>query len=162
MDPNNPYAPPKSPVEAGLRDSAPTAATVPLYSVGQITLAAFLGSLVAAAWLGAANFKAIGQPLKAHRTLWWGTVMTLAVVGVSFLLPEKFPSSVIPLATILLARGQAIRYFETALREHEKAGAELRSWWRVVGISLLILAILFVVGTLIVAAYYLLTGKGLE
>jgi hypothetical protein len=74
MDPN-PCAAPKTSVESGLRDSAPTAATAPQYSIGQITLAAFLGALLAAVWLGAANFKAIGQPIKAHRILWWGAVM---------------------------------------------------------------------------------------
>lgn len=157
MEPNNPYAAPTTPVESGLRDAAPMAPSAPLYSVGQITLAAFLGSLFAAVWLAAANFKSIGQPIKAHRTLWWGAVINACILGVAFILPEKFPHSFIPLAIILVARGQAIRYFENILRDYEKAGGELRSWWRVVGISLLILAIEFLIVTLLVAAWYLIT-----
>ena len=76
-----------------------------------------------------------------------------------FVLPENFPNSVIPLATILFARGQAIRHFEHVLRDHEKAGGEFRSWWRVMGISLLILLIEFGVAALLIAAWYLLTEK---
>ena len=163
MESNNPYAPPKSPVEAGLRDSAPTAPSVPLYSTAQITVATFFASAFAGAWLGAANFRAIGQPLLANRTLRWGLGLAIVTMGLGFLLPDKLPNYILPLAVTFAVRGVAIRHFDVVLAAHKKAGGELRSWWRVVGISLLVLAILLVVVFACVAGwalvYYLVTGK---
>jgi len=78
---NNTYAPPKAPVADPVSDDgAPTVASAPLYTTRQIGVGAFLGSAMAAAWLAAENFKAVGQPLKARRTLWLGLAVTIVTL----------------------------------------------------------------------------------
>jgi hypothetical protein len=152
---NNPYAPPKAPVlDHASSDSEPTAASAPLYTTTQMAVAAFLGSALAGAWLAAANFNAVGQPLKARRTLWLGAGAAIVTIAFAFVLPENFPNSILPLAVAFGVRGIAETYFAQLLREHKQVGGALRSWWRVVGISLLTAAVVFVV----VAAVFVIYG----
>jgi len=161
METNNPYAPPKAPVEQA--DGAPGVATEPLYTVGQMMLATFLGSVFAGAWLAASNFAAIGQPVKARQTRGWGVAGTAVTVLLALFLPDKFPNFVIPVATIFLVRALALRHFETVLREHFEHGGAQRSWWRAVGIGFLCLLVLMlvagVVGGVWGVGYYMLTGE---
>lgn len=140
----NPYAPPKSAV-VDPTDGEATAASAPLYTVNQITVATFLGSALAGAWLAAANFKAVNQPIKARRWLWIGIAVMIASLVISFLLPDRFPSIVLPLALMFGARAAATTEFGWILRDHERAGGDVRSWWRVIGISLLVCMILLVI-----------------
>lgn len=161
MDNNNPYAPPQSPVE--VPDGPPTVATAPLYTVGQLTLAAFLGSIFASAWLAWSNFKALGQPQKARQVLWWGAIAAVVGLGIAMILPDAVPNIAMPLATVFLVRGLAIRHFERILVDHFKAGGTKRSWWPVVGIGILSAVLLVAFGMLVMAAWlygaYLITGQ---
>lgn len=155
---NNPYAPPKARVdEAAPVDGEVVAASTPLYTVHQITVAAFLGSAVAAGWLAASNLKAVGQPIKARRWLWISIAVTIVILGVSMVLPDRFPSIVIPLAIAFGARAAATTEFGWILRDHERAGGDIRSWWKVVGISLLVCAILVAIMVTVLFLYELAT-----
>lgn len=149
---NNPYAPPKASV-VDAADGDATAASAPLYNIHQITVATFLGSGLAGAWLAASNFKAVGQPNKARRWIWIGIAVTVVTLVVSYFLPDRFPSIVLPLALAFGARAAATTEFGWILRDHERASGDIRSWWKVVGISLLVcvilLAIVFTVGFVI-------------
>jgi len=155
----NPYAPPKTRVsDLAPGDGRPVASEVPLYSPNQIAVATFLASALAGAWLMAANFRATGQPHKTRNSWWIGLAVTLATFAVGFVLPDKFPNVVLPLGVAFGIRALAERHFTVILAEHEKAGGELRSWWRVIGICLLVLAILFGVGFVGVLGYYFIEG----
>jgi hypothetical protein len=155
----NPYAPPKAPVsDVTTGDGRPVASEVPLYSPNQVGVAAFLASAFAGAWLMAANFRALGQPVKARNALWAGLGATILTIALGFILPDKFPNVVLPLGVTFAIRAMAERYFTAELKEHLDAGGEQRSWWRVVGISLLIVTVLFGVALLGVFGYYLVVG----
>ncbi len=77
--------------EGGVRPPAPPA-TVPgasVYSPGQITLAAFLGSPIAGCLLLAQNYQALGDGGRMWQPLVVGIAVTTLLVAAGFLLPEK-------------------------------------------------------------------------
>jgi O-antigen/teichoic acid export membrane protein len=154
---SNPYAPPKAPVVDAVDDEV-SAASSPLFTIHQITVATFLGSGIAGAWLAASNFNAVNQPTKARKWIWIGIAATIAMLGISFLLPDRFPNFILPLAFAFGARAIATTEFGWILRDHEKAGGDLRSWWKAVGITLLVCAIVFAVAFAVMLAYQFATG----
>ncbi len=154
---SNPYAPPKAPVVA-TTDGEVAAASGPLYTVHQITVATFLGSGIAGAWLAASNFNAVDQPIKARRWIWIGIAATVAMLGISFVLPDRIPGFILPLAFAFGARAVATTEFGWILRDHERVGGDIRSWWKVVGICLLVCAIIFSIAFGAMLAYELTTG----
>jgi hypothetical protein len=154
---SNPYAPPKAPV-VDSTDGEVTAASGPLYTVHQITVATFFGSGIGGAWLAAANFNAVDQPIKARRWIWIGIAATIVTLCISFMLPDRFPGFILPLALAFGARAIATTEFGWILRDHEKVGGDVRSWWKVVGVVLVVCAILFAVAFAVMLAYDLTTG----
>jgi hypothetical protein len=155
----NPYAPPKAPVaDRVMGDGKPVASVVPLYTPNQVAVATFLASALAGAWLVAANFRAVGQPIRARHSLWIGIGVTIATVLFGLVLPERFPNIVLPLGVAAGVRALVERHFAAMLAEHAATGGELRSWWRVVGISALIIAVLGAVAFLGVFGYYIIRG----
>ena len=98
---HNPYAPPEAPVEgpaAVATDAVTVVASGPLYSATQIAVAAFIGTPIAAAWFGRANFKALAEPRKGLQTIYWGLAATIAVTALAFMLPDSTPNLIVPLA----------------------------------------------------------------
>jgi hypothetical protein len=110
-----------------------------LYSPGQIALAAFLGSPLAACWFWSRNYQRLGQPSSSTQCLIWGTVGTIALLAISFFLPERFPNQVIPMGYTFGLLQAARQVHGSIVTKHLSAGGRLGSWWAVVGISLLIL-----------------------
>lgn len=135
----NPYAPPRSAVVGSVATSAggvPAPAEL-LYSANQIAVAAFLGTPLAASWLAARNFRALGQEEAVGRTWGAGILLTAIVLAISFVLPDRFPNSLLPLAYCLALRAVAEWKFKAVVDAHLTAGGSLASWWRVVGIGIL-------------------------
>ena len=116
-----------------------------LYSPGQVALAAFLGSPIAACWFFGRNYRQLGHPKSATQCLIWGAVGTVILFVVTFHLPDRFPNLVIPIgytAGLL----QAAKYIHgSTVTQHIAAGGRLGSWWTVVGISLLFLVVVVAV-----------------
>jgi cytochrome c-type biogenesis protein CcmH/NrfG len=157
----NPYAPPKSVVaDVAAPDGDPVAPTLPLYSTTQIGVATFFGSALAGAWLAAGNYKAVAQPRQAARVWWLGIVVTTVTMAVAFVLPDRFPNSILPLAVAFGARAMAEQRFGAVVKAYQAEGGELRSWWRVAGISVLSAVIVLAVIALGVFGYYLVIGEG--
>jgi hypothetical protein len=149
---HNPYTPPTAHVDDLAGSASAAGASGPLYSPRQLAIAAFLGSPLAAAWFAAANFKALAQPIKARQTLYWGVGLLVVVTIVSFLLPDGVPNSVLPIAYSIGVYTAAKQRFEETVRLHLAAGGKLGSWWRVVGVSLLVSLVLVVVLVAVVFA----------
>src|SRR5262245_14374390 len=112
-----------------------------LYSPGQIALAAFLGSPLAACWFLARNSRQLGQPKAANHYLIWGSVGTIALFVIAFFLPDRFPSKVIPIGYTIGLFQAAKHVHGTTVARHLSAGGRLGSWWLVVGTSLLIVVV---------------------
>jgi hypothetical protein len=116
-----------------------------LYSPGQIALAAFLASPLAACWFWSRNYRRLGQPSRSTQCLIWGAVGTVVLFAVGYFLPENFPNSGIPIGYtvgfLMAARGT----HGATVDQHLAAGGRLGSWWAVIGISLLFLIGIFAV-----------------
>lgn len=144
----NPYSPPEaavSDVGAGPPGSSPPASGR-LYTPGQIALATFFGSFLAASWFYAHNLAVVGRPEWKFRTLIVGCITTAAAMGIASLLPDRTPNLVLPLACVFIARTYADMNFRKIIGTHLAAGGRQGSWWLVVGVSLLFaLAIVAVV-----------------
>jgi hypothetical protein len=151
MDAPDPYRPPRADVNAPPGAEASTVG--PLYSVNQITGATILGSPMAGAVLLGSNFRALGKPRARTAALVWGAVATAVLVGLGALLPERMPSSFLPIIFTLGLRTVAQQLQGAVLAAHAKAAGPRQSNWRVAGIALACFAALGVVATAIVVAY---------
>lgn len=147
---HNPYSPPTARVDDSAGSASAAGTSGPLYSPRQLAIAAFLGSPLAAAWFAAANFKALAQPAQARLILYWGVGLLAVVTIVSFLLPDGVPNSVLPIAYSMGVYYSAKNRFEEAVRLHLASGGKLGSWWRVVGVSLLVSLVLVLVLVVVV------------
>jgi hypothetical protein len=150
----NPYqSPPEAaPVTSAGGNAAP-APTYELYSPQQIGVAAFLGAPIAACWFIARNFRNLGN--HQAETLWLigGLIGTVAVLVVSFFLPAGFPNQLIPLGYLFGLLYATKRVQGEAINRHIAAGGQLGSWWKVVGVGLLCLAVILGIIFAIVFAF---------
>src|SRR6267142_2622566 len=112
-----------------------------LYTVGQITLAAFLGTPFPGFWLASRNFKELGQQKEARRSLMWGIGLTLGGFVLAYFLPERFPALIISLPFIMITRSMAQLWFGQKLAAHVAAGGRIGSWWTCVFISIISLVL---------------------
>lgn len=152
----NPYAPPKANVADAAADAAVTPVSGGLYTPGQHFVAAFIGSPIAAAWLAAANYRALGRDQDARGIILWGLVATAVVFALAMVLPDRFPNVVLPLTYCLVVRYLAKIRFGALVDAHRAAHGKIQSWWGVVGVGLLSLIIIGLVFTgLVFALAYL-------
>jgi hypothetical protein len=126
---------------------------VRLYSPQQISVAALIGSPVAACWCFARNFRQLGQPGVAQKWLIWGSGGSFIALLILTMLPfsRHLPHYIIPIAYSIAFREIAKRIHGEVVAQHISAGGRLVSWWFVVGISLLFLIGVF--GLLVVILY---------
>jgi hypothetical protein len=120
---------------------APNVATAgALYSPGQVSLATFLGSPIAGAWLLAANYAVLGERDARRRTLMYGAIGSVVVLALAFVLPEHFPNFILPAAYTVTLREFANRSQGKAFNAHLQNGGRKQSTWRAAGIGLAWLA----------------------
>jgi hypothetical protein len=112
-----------------------------LYSSGQVGGAAFLGGPLAGCWLMAANYSEFGNDSARWQMLIWGVLGTLAVLGVSFLLPTRLPNALLPAVYAYTLSELADRLQGTQFDQHLAAGGRKHSSWRVVGVSVVCLVV---------------------
>jgi hypothetical protein len=118
-----------------------------LYKPESVRIASFLGGPFAGAYLMHANEKAIGRMGKTWFI--WGAafvIMLLAFVLV-FVLPDNFPTVIIPLLYSFAASGFTHYLQGDELKAHEAAGGEYWSGWRAALVGI-------IGGILLVAVYY--------
>ena len=128
-----------------------------LYSPRQVSLAAFIGSPVAACWCLSRNYRQLGNSGAAQKWWIWGGSGSFVFLVFACMFPsaQHFPRIIIPLAYSLAFQELTKRIQGDAVTQHISAGGRLASWWFVVGISLLFLIGVF--GLLVVALYFLLS-----
>lgn len=122
-------------------------AELSLYGLRSISGASYLGGPMAAAYLISENFKALGNPEKAKRIFFFGIVFTIAILGGALALPEpildRLPNYLIPLSYTLAYYFYAQAQLGTQIERHKALGNTFYPWWRVFGIGLVSLAMIF-------------------
>ena len=114
-----------------------------LYSIGQITLATFLGSPIAGCLLLAHNFRELRVAKRALHSLIWGVAMTVVLFVAASWLPENFPNTALP-AGYCFAMRQISKHFQgVSISNHFSAGGKKGSWAATIGIGLASLVLLF-------------------
>ncbi len=82
-----------------------------LFSVGQITLATFLGMPIAGCLLLARNYRELGNGGAAWQSLAAGIASTILLLLIAFWLPENFPNMALPVAYCFGMR-QLVNYLQ--------------------------------------------------
>jgi hypothetical protein len=114
-----------------------------LYSLNQITLAAFLGSPFPGLWLAARNLDALGRWGMYRRCLGWGAGLTLVNLALAFFVPAQVPGIVVSVPFIIAARLMANHWLGPDLAAHSAAGGAQGSWWMTILVGVLgLLAVL--------------------
>jgi hypothetical protein len=134
-------------------DNAGDEAT-PLYSPRQIYVASFLGTPAAAAWFISRNYRALSRAEKVREIALLGGVATIAAFIVAFLLPDRTPNVLWPLVYSIGIYYYAQHLFGSLYERHITGGGKRGSWWRVVGVALLISIALM---SLLFLAYFMLS-----
>lgn len=109
-----------------------------LFTVGQITLATFLGMPIAGCLLLAQNYRELGNGGAAWQSLAAGSASTLLLLLIAFSLPENFPNMALPVAYCFGMR-QLVNY----LQGSEIANRRQGSWAVAVALGLGCLVIIF-------------------
>ena len=115
-----------------------------LYSPAQVGLAALLGGPAAAGWFISKNETHLGRPHNGRRWFWGCVIGTMAVIGLSFFLPPRFPLTGLSVGLTAGLYTVAKQLYGSVVASHRAAGGVLGSWWTVVGLALLFLIVIMV------------------
>jgi hypothetical protein len=115
-----------------------------LYTIGQISLAAFLGSPVAATLLMRANLVRLGDAKRARWVLWAGIAATVVLFAIALVLPDATPRSLLPVLYTFGVTAWARALFADPIALHARAQGAVESSWKAAGLSLLMLLVVCV------------------
>lgn len=141
---DNPYAP------VSTQSAIPS--DIALYSPGHVAWASFLGSPLAGGAVLALNYLRLRKSKAGVIALLAGSILTVGLMMLAFLLPEDFPSSPIPIA-YTIGMYQVTKLLQgDEYRQHLSRGGDKGSAWVATGIGILSLLILliFLFGALLV------------
>jgi len=138
----NPYTPPKS--DISIAPEKLVADVKKVFSPVQGSVASFLGGPLAGTYFVAMNFWALGAMKRARLTVVWGVVITVATLFCDFFLPNKvvgfsISTAYAVAAWLIIGRTQFTKAQIIASRT-----LSFHSNWRVAGVALLGLFIIFV------------------
>ena len=128
-----------------------------LFSVGQIVLATVLGTPLAGSLLVAQNYRVLQRSRAVWQSIGCGLASTIILFVVAFLLPEKFPNSVLPVAYCIAMR-QLVSYLQgNFITRHLVAGGGKGSWAIAAVVGIICLVILLAVVFALFMLYALLS-----
>lgn len=106
-----------------------------LYSPRQVSVAAFVGGPLAAAWLMAINFRRLGAPRKAITLVALTTLATLGLIWLAVRV-DDVPHGVnilAPLAMVVLNRGLQLEDYHSHIAREGRSGSSWRAFGVIVG-----------------------------
>ena len=118
----------------------------------QIAVGSFWGGPIATVYYLRKNYLAIGNEELAQKTLLFGVVFLIFLLGLLPFLPEKFPNMIIPFAYCLAARKIAEA---TQLKKEQIENSEeyiFESNWKIFGVGVLTLLLFSVVALVVMFA----------
>ena len=128
---NTPFQPPQADLRLG------TASPLPLYRLGAVGLATFIGTPLAGAWLLAHNLQLLGRADRVAMVWAISVVLLLITLALAFVLPEEVPAMPFTIAQLVAMMMLAKHLMEVDIRQHTEAGGAFISNWRAAGVGLL-------------------------
>jgi len=118
-----------------------------IYTYKALWVGTIIGGPLVAGYFIAENFKTFNKPRKAKITWAWTIAATILIFGVSFFVPAdlKSPKFLIPPIYTGVAYGLMRHFQKWSIAVHIVSGGESYSWWRVIAVCLIGLAISFVI-----------------
>ena len=116
-----------------------------VFSVGQITLATFLGAPIAGCLLLSHNYLHVRETKKARYALAWGAAATALILFIASLLPAGFPNGALPVGYCIATRQLATHLQGSAIEQALEAGASKASWLMTTGVGIGCLLAIFVI-----------------
>jgi len=116
-----------------------------VYSPTQAALGAVIGGPLASVMFIKNNFRVLGNAEGERKTLMYGALVLMVLLGAAPFLPEKFPNMAIPLATVIATRFIVEKHQFTKQSIIESGYLTFHSNWRVAGIGLACFGIFFAV-----------------
>lgn len=133
MEAENPFKTPNAPLTNPLTQTT----EVPLYKIGAVGLATFLGSPLAGAYLLGKNLQVLGRGGETGAV--WGIAIAIFLVcmALAFILPESVPAIPFTIAQVAGMFFLAQQRIGPTVVLHTEQGGALYSNWRAAGIGLL-------------------------
>ncbi|MEI6221414.1 MAG: hypothetical protein WCP97_01480 [bacterium] len=111
------------------------------YTIKSIFIASFLGGPFVGLYMTSKNFTHLGKKDYASRTLIWGTIATLLILGALAFTPativNKIPTPVFPVLYAALITTIAEKFQKEAIQEYLQNGATKQSLWKIIGLSVI-------------------------
>ncbi len=128
--------------------------TEKVYKDREIWVATLLGGTLAAGYMVAKNFQALGETHKARKTWIVTFAATVIVFLIGFYAPylDRLPNFLFVLVTAGIVVVLAQMYQGERIRRHIRAGGQIQSWWKTLGVSLagLLATIVLFVGVAVI------------
>jgi hypothetical protein len=117
-----------------------TMSSRPLYDSTAVGIAAFLGSPLAGSALMALNYRRLGKPSVALRTVMAGVLATVLLFGIAYLVPEDQPAgrSVLSVWGLIGTVAVARNLQGSIVAAHRSAGGKVGSRWFGAAIGILV------------------------
>ena len=132
----------------------PVTLVAPIYSATQIRLGTFLGGPLVAGYFIAENYKVFGEEGKARAAWIYAIAFTIALFGGIFAIPAnvKVPGYIIPIIYCWITFYLVQHFQGKQIDALTNGGEGLFSWWRVVLIGLIGLAVTVALLVIVVLA----------
>ncbi len=114
-----------------------------VYKDREIWAATLLGGVLAAGYMVAANYKTFGETDKARKTWLVSGAATAFLFYISFFAPyiDRLPNSAFAFIWASIVFVVVRIYQGEKIASHIRAGGQIQSWWKTIGVSLVGLAI---------------------
>lgn len=126
-----------------------------VYSNNAIFFSTFFGGPIAGCYLISENFKKFGQTKLAKKVLLSGIFITFFIGFILFSLPssvlDKIPHSLIPIIYVLAISIYARHTQQVKIKKFLEEGGKKYSWWRIIIVTLISLALMMVLIVAIIA-----------
>ncbi len=130
----------------------------PLYSLTQIGIATFLGSSLAAGYMLASNYAALGQRRMGLYALWGSLVLVLGFVLLPAQLTASAPTAIaIMVGQVVLVLAIANKLQGPMFKSFEEMGGQYFSFWRTVMVGIAASFVLVFVWALLISLF----GEGI-
>jgi hypothetical protein len=119
----------------------PTRNSITVYSPYQIYVASFIGGPLGGAWFLSRNYRALSNVAAATRSLVVGCIAVIVMLPLIFVLPQKFPNLVIPIAYSAAFYYFAKPRFAVDSARGIRFGNGWRHWVSLIGLAIFWLAL---------------------